>query len=370
MRIKNAKVFQEDGTFSPGDVWIENDRLSARAAQDTVIDAEGCYAIPGLIDIHQHGCVQHDYSDACASDMEKMLAYQAAQGITTVCPTTMTLPEDKLTEACRQVSLCNGDGAFVAGIHMEGPFLSPQKAGAQNPAYLCPPDAALLARIQRASGGLVKMMSIAPECPGATALIAAIHRDFVCSIAHTAADYDMTMKAFAAGARHVTHLYNAMPPFSHRAPGVIGAAFDTPDCHVELICDGVHIHPAAVRATLRLFGEDRVVFVSDSMRATGLSDGAYELGGLPVDVRGRVATLSEGGAIAGSVTHLMDCVRTAVREMQVPLGTAVKCASVNAAKAVGVYDVCGSLTPGKRADVVLLGEDLSLRAVILRGVRI
>jgi N-acetylglucosamine-6-phosphate deacetylase len=175
------------------------------------------------------------------------------------------------------------------------------------------------------------------------------------------------MKAFAAGARQVTHLYNGMPPLSHREPGVIGAALDSPDCRVELICDNVHIHPSVVRATLRMFGDDRVIMVSDSMMATGMNDGMYELGGLKVIVSGNVARLAEGDSIAGSVTNLMACVRTAVKLMGIPLVSAVKCASVNPAKAIGVFDLLGSIAPGKYADLVLLDKDLNICKVILRG---
>ena len=189
----------------------------------------------------------------------------------------------------------------------------------------------------------------------------------VLSLAHTATDYDTAVLAFEKGASHVTHLYNAMNPFTHRAPGLVGAAADTKKVEVELICDGVHIHPAAVRATFNLFGDDRIILISDSMMATGLEDGDYSLGGQAVKVVGNLATLKDG-TIAGSATNLMDCMRTAVLKMGITRESAVKCAAVNPAKSVGIYDRCGSITPGKRANVVLLQkEDLSLRQVILEG---
>ena len=182
-------------------------------------------------------------------------------------------------------------------------------------------------------------------------------------------DDRLAKEAYDRGACHATHLYNAMPPFSHRAPGVIGAACDSPHVRAELICDGIHLHPAAVRTTFKMFGDDRLILISDSMMATGLNDGEYALGGQPVTVRGNLATLADG-TIAGSATNLMDCVRTAVKKMDIPLGSAVKCAAVNSAKAVGIYDRYGSITPGKTANLVLLDKDLNLKTVYLRGISI
>ena len=175
------------------------------------------------------------------------------------------------------------------------------------------------------------------------------------------------MAAFAAGANHAVHLYNAMPAFTHRAPGVIGAVADSRHVMVELICDNVHIHPAVVRATFAMMGADRMVLISDSMRATGMPDGTYTLGGLDVSVNGNRATLVDGGALAGSVTNLMDCMRTVVKVMKIPLETAVACATANPARCLGVYDTYGSISEGKKADIVLLDEDLELKMVIKDG---
>lgn len=366
MIVTNANVFREEG-FVPGDIAITDGRFSAQGGGE-VLDAAGCYAIPGLIDIHLHGCMHLDFSDASVEEINRMAAYQAQNGVTAICPTTMTLAEDTLATACRHIAQSGGeDTADLVGIYLEGPFLSPQKLGAQNPAFVRLPDAAMVRRLQTAAGGRIKLLAVAPELDGALDMIEQLQGEVTCSVAHTTADYDTAAAAFRCGARQVTHLYNAMPPLTHRAPGVIGAALDAPDCRVELICDGVHIHPAAVRAAFRLFGGDRIIFISDSMMATGLQDGEYELGGLPVSVRGNEARLTNGGGLAGSVTHLMDCLRTAVTEMGIPLHTAVRCASVNPAKAVGVWDRRGSLDVGKIADLVLLDADLRIRNVVLKG---
>ncbi len=221
--------------------------------------------------------------------------------------------------------------------------------------------------LNEASGNIVKLLAIAPEQEGAMELIEQRHKDVVMSLAHTATDYETAVKAFEKGASHVTHLYNAMNPYTHRAPGLIGAAADKEKVEVELICDGVHIHPAAVRTTFKIFGDDRIILISDSMRATGLDDGDYTLGGQYVKVTGNLAALKDG-TIAGSVTNLMDCMRTAVLKMGIPLESAVKCAAVNPAKSVGIYDRHGSISVGKKADVVLLSQEgLELRNIIMDG---
>lgn len=368
MRIYNAKVFDPDGGFAGGEVIISGDRFAQADEGGGRMDAGGCYAIPGLVDIHLHGCAGHDFSDADAAGIDAMAAYQAANGVTAILPTTMTLPEDALAAACVRIAQAGSQaGAQIAGIHLEGPFVSPNRLGAQNPDHVRRPDAALVRRLQDAAGGLVRLLALAPEMEGALGVIAALRGEITCSIAHTEADYEAARAALEAGANHVTHLYNAMPPLLHREPGVIGAAAERADCYAEIICDGVHIHPGAVRAALKLFGEEHLVFVSDSMMATGMGDGDFELGGLPVRVSGREARLAQGGALAGSVTNLMGCLRTAVREVGLSLHTAVKCASTNPAKSVGLFAERGSIAPGKYADLVLLDEALEIRQVFLRG---
>jgi N-acetylglucosamine-6-phosphate deacetylase len=367
MIIKGANVFTVSG-FETRDLFIDGKFISDKADGGVTIDAAGLTAIPGLIDIHSHGCVGSDFTTARDDGLKNMARYEASCGVTAICPTTLTLSEKMLADACGRISGCETpEGSAFVGIYLEGPFISSKKLGAQNPDYVQRPDAEMFRRLKSASGEMVKVLAIAPEVDGAMDVIGEIGDSVVCSVAHTTADYETAALAFKKGARQVTHLYNAMPPFHHRDPGVIGAAFDAPDCRVELICDGVHIHPSVARATFKLFGSERVILISDSMMATGLDDGEYELGGLPVMVRGGRATLVQGGAIAGSATNLMDCLRTAVRIMNIPLHTAVKCASVNPAKAVGDFEKRGSLDAGKLADVVLLDEELNIKQVILRG---
>ena len=367
MQIKNVKVFTEEKQFQQGEIAIA-DGVFAKEADGEVIDGEGCYAIPGMVDVHFHGCVGYDFCDGTEEAIAEIAKYEAAQGVTAIVPATMTLPEDTLMEISKIAGNYKAtEGADLAGINMEGPFISPGKKGAQASTHIVKPDIAMFRRLQEAANGLYRLVDIAPEVDGAMEFIEELKEEVNISFAHTLADYDIAKKGYDLGANHATHLYNAMPPFSHRAPGVIGAAHDSAHCMVELITDGVHIHPSVVRTTFDMFGDDRVVLISDSMRATGMPDGEYTLGGQAVQVRGNRATLVEGGALAGSVTNLADCMRVAVKEMQIPLESAVAAATMNPAKSVGLYDKYGSITEGKAGNVVLLREDLSLKAVIQNG---
>ena len=367
MIIKNGLVFTEDARFEEKNLFIEQDKITEKENGE-VLDATGLYVIPGLTDIHFHGCVGYDFCDGTQEAIEKMAEYQMLNGITTICPASMTFSEEQLTEIFTNAANYSSDkGATLVGINMEGPFISMEKKGAQNGEYIHKPDADMFYRLQKASNGLIKLCDIAPEVDGAMECIEKIAKDVRVSVAHTAADFDVAEEAFKKGAQHVTHLYNAMPPYSHRAPGVIGATCDNENVMVELICDGVHSHPSTVRTTFKMFGDDRVILISDSMMACGLEDGQYTLGGQDVTVKGNLATLTELGNIAGSVTNLMKCMKKAVKEMQIPLESAVKCATANPAKAIGIFDKYGSLTLGKQADVVLLDKDLEIKYIIKSG---
>lgn len=375
-KIINGLVFQEEGSFKPETVYMLGEKIVTEEAYqeasgtEMLTDAAGDYVIPGLTDIHFHGCMGSDCCDGDAEAFETIARYELRQGVTSITPATMTMSEDVLIKICR----CARDyscpeGADLCGLYLEGPFISPAKKGAQNEKFIRPADEEMLRRLQEASGDMIRTVAIAPETAGALDFIRSCSADVRISIAHTTADYDTAREAFACGAAQLTHMYNAMMPFSHRAPGPIGAAADDSRCMVELICDGVHVHPAMVRTSFKIFGDDRIILISDSMRATGLSDGQYDLGGQEVQVRGNLATLKDG-TIAGSVTNLMDCMRTAVQTMRIPLASAVKCAAVNPAKAAGIYSEYGSLTPGKYANVVILDQNLKLKTVLHRSVPI
>lgn len=378
MIIRNALVYGEDKTFSRLDIRIEEDVFTeicpslTPSENESVLDADGLYAIPGLIDIHFHGCMGHDFCDGTVEAIDAITRYEASCGVTSVCPATMTVSPESLVQVMDAARTYNESPArpgqaSLVGINMEGPFISEAKKGAQAAEHIRLCDEALFCSLQERSGGLIKLVDIAPENEGAMEFIDALHDKVTISLAHTTADYQTAKEAYDRGARHATHLYNAMPPFTHRAPGVVGAAFDSPHCRAELICDGVHIHPSVVRATFQLFGDDRMILISDSMRAAGMEDGQYTLGGQDVAVKGKYATLVSDGALAGSVTNLMDCMRTAVKEMQIPLESAIACATMNPAKAIGIYDRYGSISTGKIANLVLLDQDLNLRQVIIHG---
>ncbi len=380
MIIKNATIYQENGTFEVGNIITCEDRITAVGVfdlptsdrnsgnEDSIeIDATGLYAIPGLTDIHFHGCAGYDFCDGTREAFDAIATYEAAHGTMTICPATMSLPEEALADICRNsLGYENSAGADLVGIHMEGPYLSVKKKGAQNEAYLRKPDLAMYHRLNTLAGNLFKIVSIAPEEAGAMEFIEELKDKVVLSLAHTTADYNTATEAFQKGASHVTHLYNAMPPFHHRDPAVIGAAFDSPETTVELICDGIHLHPSVVRATIAMFGEDRIIFVSDSMMATGLEEGTYALGGQEVQVKGKKATLMDG-TIAGSATNLMDCMINSVRNMGIPFVTAIKASAVNPAKKIGIYKDYGSLSQGKYANIILLDEDFDIKYIILKG---
>lgn len=381
MIIKNVNVFNENGTFEMGSIHIEDGiikEVSNKIDLDTgdleCIDGKGAYAIPGLVDLHFHGCMGYDFCDDSLEAVEEIAKYEASIGVTTIIPATLTLTTEELESILKTAVTYNekfGKSPYrsdLVGINMEGPFISVEKKGAQDPNNIKPIDYSLYRRFQDAAQGLVTFMGIAPEKEGAIEFINEAKKDTQISIAHTNANYDQTKAAIDAGASHVVHLYNAMPLYTHREPSVIGAIFDSKDVHAELICDGVHIHPAVVRNTLLTMGEDRVAFISDSMRATGMEDGDYLLGGLEVSVIGNKAVLKSNGAIAGSATNLLECMKNAVRDMEVPLEVAVKCASVNPAKHAKIYDKYGSISKGKHGNIVLLDKDLNLEMVVKDGV--
>lgn len=385
--VKDTLIFTENCRFEAGSVLVKEDKIASilfasapgypldlraaecevETAKGTVISGEGRYLIPGLMDIHFHGCVGYDFCDGTMEAVKAMAEYELSNGVTSICPASMTLAEDTLLGIFSNAKAYHDtEGSTLCGINMEGPFLNETKKGAQNGAYLHKPDVEMFHRCQEAAGGLIKLVTIAPEEPAAMDFIESLKDETVLSLGHTTADFDTAAEAFEKGASHVTHLYNAMPAFSHRAPGVVGAACDDKKTYVEMICDGIHLHPGCVRTSFSMFGDDRICLISDSMMATGMTDGEYALGGQKVIVKGNLATL-EDGTIAGSATNLMDCVRTAVKKMSVPLESAIKCASANPAKSIGLYDSYGSITAGKYANLVLMDKDMNIEQVILKG---
>lgn len=386
VRIINGKVFLEEGIFRQADLGIRGEYIerfygsgdSGPEPGEEILDASGCLVLPGLVDLHIHGCGNRDFGDGKAEALAEIAERQAAWGITSLCGTTMTLPEEQLQKAAealkayqeafaRQEPDRYRRGARILGLHMEGPFIAASRKGSQKEEDIRLPDPELVENIQAASGGRVRILTFAPELPGAEELIRKWKDKILLSLGHTDADYNQALFAMKQGVRRVTHLCNAMSPFLHRTPGVLGAASDMPGVMVELIADGIHNHPSMVRNVFRIFGDQRIILVSDSMRAAGMGDGVFELGGQKVRVQGKKALL-EDGTIAASVTNLYQCFRTCVQEMGIPLESALRCASLNPARSVGAEREVGSIAPGKYADLLLADpETLELKQVILRG---
>lgn len=384
MIITNVKIYTEEKVFIPGSIRIEEDKIQEILLQkeqrsekkeetEFVLDGGGNYAIPGLIDLHFHGCKGYDFCDGTIEAIENIAKYEALMGITAICPATMTLPAEELkkilsvaAEFKRRQEKTHSGSDFL-GINMEGPFISRKKKGAQDERNIIPCSTRIYRQFQTAAKGLVKLIGVAPEESNAIPFIEEVKKEVKVSLAHTNASYEKAKEAFDHGACHAVHLYNAMSPFSHREPGVVGAVADSPHVMAEIICDGIHVHPAAVRATFQMLGADRIILISDSMRATGMPDGNYTLGGLEVTVSGKHAALTSDGALAGSVTNLFDCMKTAVKEMGIPLETCIACATINPAKSLGVEKTYGVIAPGRKANLILMDDQLEIQSVIKDG---
>ena len=350
MKIAHAEIFKENGTFETGNIVMRDGLFVPEEEWEDgeVFDASGLYAVPGLVDVHFHGCVGYDFCDGTVEAFDAIMDYEASQGVTAVCPATMTLDEGTLEKVFSLAGrYSNTKGAAFLGITMEGPFVSKKKKGAQNEAYIRRPDVEMYRRMQSLSGGKIRQVAVAPEEDGDFCFGRKLGQEIVVSVAHTCCDYETAHQAFQNGYSHVTHLYNAMNGFGHREPGVIGAACDAEDVFVELICDGIHIHPSAVRTTFRMFGKDRICMISDSMMAAGMQDGTYMLGGQEVYMSNRKAVLSD--------------------DMGIPLETALLACTINPAKSLRIDKLHGSIREGKCADLVLLDRDLNIVKVFLRG---
>lgn len=374
IQIRDGLVYTERFTFQKGNLHVEKDRIKnfshTEEKADVIIDAAGSYVIPGLIDLHLHGCSGVDFSDGCVLSIKKMTAYEREHGITTICPATMTLPVERLEKICIATSeFCKTADGGLAGVNLEGPYLSREKCGAQNADFVRLPDYEEFQRLDTLSGKLIRIVTVAPELEGAFAFIEKVSKEIVVSVGHSNAVYEEVDHAFKLGARQVTHLYNGMRQWNHRESGIPGAAFDNEDVMVELICDGYHLHPSVIRSAFRQYGKDRILLISDSTMAAGMPDGEYTLGGNRVTAKARKVML-EDGTLAGSASNLLDCLKVCVKEIGIPLETALQCATHNPAKVLNIQKSCGSLSYGKYADIVILDSDLELVCVIYKGNRI
>ncbi len=374
MKFKNAMIYTENFCFEKGGFEVENGKFTnvLTADEEGAADLQGAYVIPGLIDVHTHGNSNEDFSDGNYEGLVKMAEYYGRCGVTSFAPASMTLPYETLSKAfgtARAFVEAKVPGvAVLRGIQMEGPFFSEKKKGAQNGDYLRNPDFEAFKKLYEECGGLVTIVDIAPELPGSVEFIQKASKLCTVSIAHSDAGYEECYDAVQAGVTHLTHTFNAMSPIHHRKPGAIAAAAENDAVSAELICDGLHVHPAAVRLVFRLFGAERVVLISDSLRCCGMPNGEYELGGQAVFMEDGLARLADG-TIAGSAIDLFEIMRRAV-SFGISKEDAIRAASWNPARQIGALDQVGSIANGKVADFVICDSELNRQSVYIRGEKI
>ncbi len=368
MLIKNATIFDNDFHIQEWDLRVSDGKISALAAWgkleanqgEEVLDLKGMTLAPGMLDIHIHGAVGMDTMDGTEDSLEAISRFLASKGVTSFLPTTMTMGFEDIAQVFKLKPTLTG--ANMLGFHMEGPFINVTRKGAQNERYVRTATLAEMARYGEDAN--VRIITLAPETEGALDFIREMSRKTVISIGHTDATYDEAKAAIAAGATSVTHCFNAMPMLQHRAPGVIGAAVQS-GIYGELICDGLHIHPATVYANYKMFGPERMILISDSLRAAGLGDGTYEFGGQTIHVVNDVARV-EDGAIAGGVSNVWNNMRNCTK-WGIPVADALRMGSLTPAALIGADDSKGSLAVGKDADFVVTNEQLDVLDVYIGG---
>lgn len=370
LKFRNAVIYGDDFRFRSGGFTVSGGVFQAFEEGGGGVDLQGDYVIPGLIDIHFHGNSGEDFSVTDFEGLTKIARYLAKHGITSFAPASMTMPEAVLKAAYENAAQFRDkqpEGtARILGINMEGPYFSREKKGAQAEEHLRIPDPAMFERLYKASGGLIKIVCIAPELPGALAFIEKVKDRCAVSIAHTTADYETAKQAIAAGATLVTHLYNAMPPFLHRAPGVVGAAAESEQVTAELICDGVHVHESVIRATFSMFSSGRIILVSDSLSSLGMPEGEYKSGGQKIYMKNGAAVLEDGVTLAGSATDLFQCMKNAIL-FGIRAEDAIRAATANPARAIGAEGKTGSIAPGKSADFVICDRDFNIKKCYIGG---
>jgi N-acetylglucosamine-6-phosphate deacetylase len=379
--LAGARVVTPDGVLSPGWIRLAGTLIEAVGAGEArpglpVTDLHGQWVLPGFVDMHVHGGGGASFTAGSAGDARRAVEFHRGHGTTSVVASLVTAPLAELESRAAMLAGLAAEGV-IAGLHLEGPFLSAARCGAQDPRHMIAPDVAVFERLRAAGGGHLKVITVAPELPGATEVIkAAARAGLTVAVGHTDATAAVASAAVDAGATHATHLFNGMRPLHHREPGAAGALLDRDEVTCEVIADGVHLHDTIVRLVARAIGPGRLVLITDAMAAAGRPDGSYRLGSMHVDVAGGVARLAgdtprspnagRPGAIAGSTATMATVFRRAVAAgLTVP--DAATAASLTPARVLGLDDRVGALRPGRYADLVVLDEELRLRAVMRRG---
>ncbi|WP_405097010.1 N-acetylglucosamine-6-phosphate deacetylase [Oceanobacillus sp. FSL H7-0719] len=374
--IKNATVYLEDNKLSQGNIYLENGKIKSIGKGEIpfdkashVIDATGLNAIPGFIDGHIHGANGADTMDATAEALEKIASTLPMEGTTSFLATTITQSTANITRALENAACYqNKPGhAEMVGIHLEGPFVEKTKAGAQPKQYIIQPDLERFLEWQKQANGKIKTITIAPEHDEDGRFIRSLAKSGVnVSAGHTNAGFAGIKKAVSQGVSQLTHLCNAMNGIHHRDIGAVGAAFQLESLRAELIADGIHVSPEMLQLIYNNIGSERIILITDAMRAKGLPDGKYELGGQPVKVENEMAVLADG-TLAGSILKMDEAAKQMLKLEGVTLKSIVEMASVNPAKQIGIYNEKGSISPGKDADILLVDDALNIRYTICRG---
>lgn len=373
--IRADRFFLPSRTSGIGYLTVEDGRFgrfSPQAPDCRIIDRTGMWVAPGLVDTHIHGFLGYDVLDGDTKGVGMVSRGLAAYGVTSWMPTALTASVEQIGDACASVAIADDTGgAHVRGIFLEGPFFTERHKGAQNPKYFQDPSVDVFDGWQERAQGLVKKIAIAPERTGSVAFTEALAaRGVHVALAHSDATYEQAMAAVDAGADVFVHTYNGMSPLHHREPGMVGAAMTSHGTYAEVICDGMHVRPPAVRALVKAKGVDHTVLVTDCLRCGGMPDGNYYLGEFPIMVQGGAARLKEGGNLAGSILTLDQAMRNVVDWNIATVEQAVRMASEIPARANGLADRCGSLRPGLDADFVVLDRDLTVRETYVSGSRV
>lgn len=381
--ILGAFIVTDDGVLENGVLSFSGDsidfigtmeeyrRSPVLSEAETILEADGAWLLPGFIDIHVHGGAGHDFMDATVEAYEGITTFHAQHGTTSILATTVTASREGILgvlKAAKSYREQSKPGAYLAGVHLEGPFINRKMAGAQNPAYMLPAQPDWMEEWIRDYPDLIRIVTLAPELDGALDAVQWLRdHGIVASCGHTDATYEQIQAAADRGLQHAVHTFNAMKGLHHREPGTAGAVLSDDRISAEVIADGHHVHPGAIRVLARCKLPDKLILITDAMSAAGLGDGSYDLGGLGVTVANGVARLTEGGSLAGSTLTMMEAFRFAVAEVGLTVPEASRAASGNPARQIGLSDRTGTLAVGKRADLLLIDPELELRQVWVQG---